>query len=289
MENTNKSAKSLKYMGSMMQQTISEIIAVAYADIPAKTIRKYQNIRVNLEDKELKSKLGDYRHSADGSGTIRLFALRSEGNAELLITALHGASHHIDTISRGHSLHDADFYLIHKRLLFAAMDMGLLEKDDIVHSSSRARNRDKLAKLVSEYVRRPINNIGNNSEKASILVYNAYSQRDILKSKGYHWNPIELCWTKDCNPENVPSENEFLQTTGITDIEIIQTGKPMVSHRKTANVYGVPYDERDQLKAIGFMWNNSEKCWTKKIRGSFLPKEEASVLRNISNIRVEIV
>lgn len=86
MENTNKSAKSLKYIGRMMQQTISEIIAVAYADIPAKTIRKYQNIRVNLEDKELKSKLGDYRHSADGSGTIRLFALRSEGNAELLIT-----------------------------------------------------------------------------------------------------------------------------------------------------------------------------------------------------------
>lgn len=288
MENTNKSAKPLKYIGRMMQQTISEIIAVAYADIPAKTIRKYQNIRVNLEDKELKSKLGDYRHSADGSGTIRLFALRSEGNAELLITALHGASHHIDTISRGYSLHDADFYLIHKRLLFAAMDMGLLEKDDIVHSSSRARNRDKLAKLVSEYVRRPINNI-DNSENTSILVYSAYSQRDMLKSKDYHWNPIELCWTKDCNPKDVQSENEFLQKAGITDIEIVQTGKPIVSHRKTANVYGVPYDKRGQLKAIGFMWNNSEKCWTKKIRGSFLPKEEASVLRNISNIRVEIV
>lgn len=288
MENTNKSAKSLKYIGSMMQQTISEIIAVAYADIPAKTIRKYQNIRVNLEDKELKSKLGDYRHSADGSATIRLFALRSEGNAELLITALHGASHHIDTISRGYSLHDADFYLIHKRLLFAAMDMGLLEKDDIVHSSSRARNRDKLAKLVSEYVRRPINNT-DNSENTSILVYSAYSQRDMLKSKDYHWNPIELCWTKDCNPKDVQSENEFLQKAGITDFEIVQTGKPIVSHRKTANVYGVPYDKRDQLKAIGFMWSNSEKCWTKKIRGSFLPKEEASVLRNISNIRVEIV
>lgn len=288
MENTNKSAKSLKYIGRMMQQTISEIIAVAYADIPAKTIRKYQNIRVNLEDKELKSKLGDYRHSADGSGTIRLFALRSEGNAELLITALHGASHHIDTISRGYSLHDVDFYLIHKRLLFAAMDMGLLEKDDIVHSSSRARNRDKLAKLVSEYVRRPINNI-DNSENTSILVYSAYSQRDMLKSKDYHWNPIELCWTKDCNPKDVQSENEFLQKAGIADFEIVQTGKPIVSHRKTANVYGVPYDKRDQLKAIGFMWNNSEKCWTKKIRGSFLPKEEASVLRNISNIRVEIV
>lgn len=288
MENTNKSAKSLKYIGRMMQQTISEIIAVAYADIPAKTIRKYQNIRVNLEDKELKSKLGDYRHSADGSGTIRLFALRSEGNAELLITALHGASHHIDTISRGYSLHDADFYLIHKRLLFAAMDMRLLEKDDIVHSSSRARNRDKLAKLVSEYVRRPINNT-DNSENTSILVYSAYSQRDMLKSKDYHWNPIELCWTKDCNPKDVQSENEFLQKAGITDFEIVQTGKPIVSHRKTANVYGVPYDKRDQLKAIGFMWNNSEKCWTKKIKGSFLPKEEASVLRNISNIRVEIV
>lgn len=288
MENTNKSAKPLKYIGRMMQQTISEIIAVAYADIPAKTIRKYQNIRVNLEDKELKSKLGDYRHSADGSGTIRLFALRSEGNAELLITALHGASHHIDTISRGYSLHDADFYLIHKRLLFAAMDMGLLEKDDIVHSSSRARNRDKLAKLVSEYVRRPINNT-DNSENTSILVYSAYSQRDMLKSKDYHWNPIELCWTKDCNLKDVQSENEFLQKAGITDFEIVQTGKPIVSHRKTANVYGVPYDKRDQLKAIGFMWNNSEKCWTKKIKGSFLPKEEASVLRNISNIRVEIV
>ena len=288
MENTNKSAKSLKYIGRMMQQTISEIIAVAYADIPAKTIRKYQNIRVNLEDKELKSKLGDYRHSADGSGTIRLFALRSEGNAELLITALHEASHHIDTISRGFSIHDADFYLIHKRLLFAAMDMGMLEKDDIVHSSSRAKNRDKLAKLVSEYVRRPINNI-DNSENTSILVYSAYSQRDMLKSKDYHWNPIELCWTKDCNPKDVQSENEFLQKAGITDIEIVQTGKPIVSHRKTANVYGVPYDKRGQLKAIGFMWNNSEKCWTKKIRGSFLPKEEASVLRNISNIRVEIV
>lgn len=288
MENTNKSAKSLKYIGRMMQQTISEIIAVAYADIPAKTIRKYQNIRVNLEDKELKSKLGDYRHSADGSGTIRLFALRSEGNADLLITALHEASHHIDTISRGFSIHDADFYLIHKRLLFAAMDMGMLEKDDIVHSSSRAKNRDKLAKLVSEYVRRPINNI-DNSENTSILVYSAYSQRDMLKSKDYHWNPIELCWTKDCNPKDVQSENEFLQKAGITDIEIVQTGKPIVSHRKTANVYGVPYDKRGQLKAIGFMWNNSEKCWTKKIRGSFLPKEEASVLRNISNIRVEIV
>ena len=288
MENTSKSAKPLKYIGRMMQRTLSEIIAVAYADAPANTIRKYQNIRVNLEDKELKSKLGDYRHSADGSGTIRLFALRSEGNAELLITALHAASHHIDTISRGYSLHDADFYLIHKRLLFAAMDMGLLEKDDIVHSSSRARNRDKLAKLVSEYVRRPINDIGSR-EKSSVLVYGAYSQRDMLKSKGYHWNPIELCWTKDCNPENVPSENEFLQAAGITDIEIVQTGKPIVSHRKTANVYGVPYGEREQLKAIGFMWNNSEKCWTKKIRGGFLPKEEASVLRNISNIRVEIV
>ena len=283
-------AKEYRHLAIRLKLQMHDIIDVAYKDRTAGQRGQFKRFTIYCYDADFKSKLGDCRYMPDGSSQIRIVRLGTEGFKEVLITTMHEVSHHIDKTIRGKSGHDAPFYFAHKKLLFAAFDMGILTKYDVINSTSHARNRDKLANMMDDYVPHPVE---YKKDKCSVSVYGAYSIKDMLKEYGYTWNALDGAWVREISRDEIEEEKEFLVSYDIPekDIKIVEGSAVISRLRKNARVYNVPYEEREKMKQLGYRWNNNgkEKYWEKKIDGDELDEKEFAVLNGISGAKIKIV
>ncbi len=278
----------LRGLSARLKRQMNDIIDVAYRNKNPSVRGQLKRFTISCSTKETRSFLGDCRHLKDGSSQIRIMAMEKEGYREILITTMHEVSHHIDYSLRGHSGHDAPFYLAHKKLLFAAFDMGILSKADVIHSKSRARNRNKLAKMMDEYVPHPVNYKQGN---ILVSVFNGYSVKDALKARGYRWNPIDEAWTQELTSSELPAEQQTLAALGVSDDNIrIVEGSAVVAHlRNCVRLYNVPFEHNQTVKSLGFRWRAEDKhtkYWEKKFDGESLPAAEMKILNKIPNIKI---
>lgn len=130
---------------------------------------------------------------------IRLLGVGNRGNDALIITLIHELSYHIDTINRGKSNHDNNFYKGHIELLFGAFDLNIMSYEEFMQCNTTAANDKKLKKLVQKqnYIHFDAN---YHSYEVWAIVPNAYSEKEFLKENEFKYNILSKIWFKRCSP-----------------------------------------------------------------------------------------
>ena len=141
-------------MKTDFKQMADLLIDLSFQDKDLETKTKYKNFHIKLEDASYKTRLGRYHMVTH---VIELSGMKKQCRKDILITYLHELSHHIETIDSGTTGHGKPFYDIHIKLLKTAIDLEIIQLEDITENkTSKAGNKNKLAKLMYGYKRKSI-------------------------------------------------------------------------------------------------------------------------------------
>lgn len=254
---------SLEYR---IKRILCDIIDVAFKESSKDDVERYKKFTLKIVPKELKGSNGCY-HSREH--LIEIYN-PSVGSKHMARCCLHELSHHIDLCQHGTTGHQKPFYAVYKRLIYAALDMGILEKSDFYEKLSV--DHAKVLKMLEGYIPHPID-YSPAQDGQIIRVYNGYSVKEFLKNSGYFWNNVEQVWEKEV--EDIKTESENLQISGILDKE--DTIKPYYKLQKqdmyidaviVIEATGKTYENREALKKNGFYYSKESKTWRKKIHSS---------------------
>lgn len=283
--------KNIAGLAVALKKQMNDIIDVAFKNYPYEKRKAYKHFYVYCLESTRQTFLADCRYykGTDKPSEIRIFALKDEAPKAILVTAMHELSHHIDHVNRDKSGHDKEFYEIHKKLLFAAMDMGIIKKTDVTESETMAQNAKKLARMMSEYVPHPVS---YQDGKRSIHVYGAFDQREMLKERGYKWNALDKAWVLNTTEDSEQEELSILKEAGIDEKNIKTSSEAgvIVRLQRYARLFGVPYEKREVVKKLGFRWKveGDEKYWERTIDGNELPKDIRDELRKEFGTKVTV-
>lgn len=242
-----------------LKAILDDIIDVAYADNPKLDLYKKYYI-VNSYDKTRKSKHGEYNLSTH---EIKLYNF-GRGTESVLKTLIHEVAHHVDWANRGTTGHGHEFYGCYRRLLYAALDMGLYKPEFFNVETDSSRDREKVARMIAEYQPHPVD---YKRDKYTISVSGGYEKKDILKGLGFRFNDVNKTWDKEVSDEAIPDETARLADEGlrfeVEDARTVQINHPDYIYAKAGS-----YDYKDQLKADGFRYNKEKKCWVLKCKNA---------------------
>lgn len=269
------------------KRQMNDIVFYAYKGSPH--MKEYQDFRIECYAKEMKSRLGDCRHSKTGQSLIRIYFMESENWENVLVTLIHEVSHHIDFKIRGYSAHDKPYYEIHKKLLVTALDMGIVSFEGIQKFwNSNAQNARKLAGLMRDYTPHPI---PYKVDLCTIFVYNAFSVKELLKEREYRWNGTDQSWFREMGTDEALEEKEFLLGIGVPEGDIAISEMKGVVNRRKAEVllYGVSYEKRDEVKNLGYRWDKEKRIWHKRIDGEDISAEERKTIFAIGGVRIQVL
>lgn len=174
---------------------------------------------------------------------------------------IHELAHHIHVVDTGDSDHSKEFYAIYRELLFAALDMGLLNREAVMEIKQDASDSNKVKKILAEYDGSGVN---YKSDMVRIDVENGYKIREILKELGFIYNTLNTFWEKEI-PE---SELEKMrQNLDILKAKYQVHDAKQLVFRGAAYLYvsGDTFDHRDKLSEEGFRWSKHVKKWIKEV------------------------
>ncbi len=251
-----------------MKHLLDDIIDIAFASDA--NLKRYHAFSFYVVNKENNTSSGHYIPS---QRKIEVYN-PSLGPRHIAKCCLHELAHHIDYTKNGKSGHQKPFYECYTKLIYAALDMGILEKSDFYDDWSSDRN--KVRKIVDKYEPHKVDYTPSGG--IIIKVYNAFSIKDTLKKDGYKWNGVEMVWEKELDDKNnIPS--------GILDKPSEKmpyyTLSPLLDLKVDACVYiyatGNTYEKRELLKAKGFYYSKEDKVWIKKTSGANARREVKSL------------
>lgn len=200
----------MNYLSYYVKNVLYDLIDYCYkGKVADNTLNYYKDFYIELYAKVYSSFLGDYRRT---DGRIRIMRVGYETNDSLIITLIHELSHHVDTINRGRSNHDKNFYKIHVELLIGAFDMNLISYDAFMQCDTTAANNKKIKRLVQKenYILKNINNYHSN--EFWIIVPNAYSEKEFFKTNEFKFNSFSKYWFKRCNPSQFEEYKMYFLT-----------------------------------------------------------------------------
>jgi len=242
------------------REILHKIIDKAYPE--DERIEQYKKFFLKFMDKNLKSKGGDYNLKTK---TIRITGVGSKSPKDLTVVVLHELSHHIDNMQRQTSDHKAPFYAIYKKLIFAALDLGVATADDFKWVVNHGHYSDarKVMAIVNQHV--PDSCELPKSLK-KIYIYDCYKVRYVLKGRGYKYNNVDSAWFKEFQDSAVETELDFL--TAITDkkdIDVVDAQKVHLRPHNYIIVSGNTYSCKDILKSLGYFYSAKDKKWKKEV------------------------
>lgn len=235
-----------------IRKMLQDIIEVAYKKDSSEAIEKYKKFFLEFNSKQVKSFAGRYfPHNKH----IEIVGLERP-TKHIIITTLHELSHHIDHMQRGKSDHSPTFYAIYEKLIFAALDMGIISFDDI-NSVSDVSDRNKIKKMLLSYERKEVN---YKNDIYIISIYNSYSIKEFIKRRGgYRWDGLSMTWNKECDINTLNEEKNFLDSLG---------AEYQISDAKDYNVKAVGklivkggFEFKEILHTNGFYFKKEEKVW----------------------------
>lgn len=194
--------------GYQLKKVLDQIVDKAYPDLNERDRKKYHAFYVKLVEKKLKSKNGDYVYTTH---VMRIFGIRDKAPARLIKTSIHELSHHIDWCIRGRSDHQKPFYEVYRRLLYASLDLGLLNVEEFVEEGQSSRDFNKVCKMLQEY-RRKRGEYKSDLRRIDIL--NGYDFRAYLKDRGYSFDAVTKCWYIEVPENDVDAETAWLDWLG---------------------------------------------------------------------------
>lgn len=189
-----------------LKYILNDLVDYAYGDDPK--LPQYKCFYVEYLRKKLKTRNGDYRGD---NHHLRIFTEGRE-DVQIIKTSIHELSHHVDFMQRGRCCHDAVFYEIYEKLLFAALDMGLFNMEAYKRCLKDSSDRSKVLKILERYHPRET---GYKKGITRIRVIQAYEIRGQLKKRSYVFNAYDRTWEKEVEGEAAVSEEEqFLRSIG---------------------------------------------------------------------------
>lgn len=238
----------------IIKQKLCEVVDQAYAKDPQ--LPRYKKFYVEIIDKDLSSKHGDYNCRTHH---IRIFNLYRD-NSAIIATTLHEVAHHIDWCNRGTTGHNAEFYAVYKKLLFAALDLGVFSKGSYLNAIRDSSDGNKVRKILSGYAP----NSNKKNQKMKITIENGYEIRKILSDIGFRYNRQSKAWEKSVLPKDLPAEKKSL---GALNVNYSVSREDSMSIQKKCYLIAKKgsYEERFRLKAEGFVWEKASKTWRKEV------------------------
>lgn len=232
---------------------LNDLVDYTYKE--SSKLEEYKKFYVEISEKDLKSKHGDY---AGKTHHIRIFNMY-RSDAAITATTIHELAHHIDYVNRGTTDHGKEFYAEFKKLLYMGLNMKLFSKEEFLSATKDAADSNKIAKMIENYC--PVD-IGYKADYKTVVVSNCYKQRENLKERGYSWNKISKTWEKDVRETDLTEETALLEELGVKwDIRI---ASGISFERKNLIIAGRgSYDIKDELKNDGFRFS-SDKKWKKE-------------------------
>ena len=230
-----------------LRQVLNDIVINAYKDDFKES---YLRFFVEITGKTAKSQHGTYNIK-----THKISIYNSWRDDEsILCTTIHELAHHIDTCNRGDSDHQDAFYREFKRLLFTAMDMGVIHKEKFLDTAKDASDSNKIRKMMAEYTP---NCIPYKSDAKTIFVYDCFEHKDALKALGYRFNGMSKAWEKEVSD----TEEEKAKLSAFPGIRIEVHGAADFHFEGKIKLIatGDTYVIKDTLKALGFRYQ--EKKW----------------------------
>lgn len=243
-----------------VKKILNDIIEHAYPN--SENSDQYKKFYVEVLDKNLKSKHGDYNGK---NHHIRIFNLY-RADSTIIATTIHELSHHIDYVNRGTTDHSNEFYEIFQHLLYTSLNMKLFNKEEFLKANRDASDSNKIAKLISEYVPE---NVGYKSGMNKIIVRNCYDIKDRLKENGFSYNKVNHTWEKELSDEDVTETKDLLESL---DAEYEMTDANSLSFEKKVYIGASKgsYDVREELKQEGFYYYKKGKIWRREVEKSQL-------------------
>lgn len=262
----------------LIHEELTSIMLKAFPDV------KMSNFFVELVQAENKKKHGDYTYI---KSKIRVFNLSREKKF-IIKTSIHELAHHCDVNIRKKSGHDKEFYLVYKKLLETAIEMGKISWEEI-QDSIFAADIEKLKKTVGDIEKTYKKEQDNNLEKYYIKIYNSFFIKDKLKENDYEYSKIENIWYKKIN--NIKElKNEEFKIKKIIELnkdknikyEITKPNENEIEPYYNIYVVGNSFDVKDKLKEKGYYFK--DKNWFKKIKAKDVELEKMF----LKNLKLEM-
>ena len=245
------------------KRALIDIVRYAYRDSPK--LNEYCDFRYEIVNKEMKSKHGDYTGALR---RIRIFNTESRSLTHLIKTSIHELAHHIDHCNRGKSDHSKDFYKEYRLLLFAALDLGLLDLTDALEGARDSTDANKMKLILVEYMELGRAKRDRIKRAARISVYNAYDIKGPLKAMGFRWDPESKAWAKELDEHaegDIRRVEELISVSGKNIRyeleEPVSFDSPPALPDKSC-YHEFTEEERKRLLAGDEIY--VEKCWSKK-------------------------
>lgn len=256
-------------LNSRIKKQLEDVIDVAFAEQEKSERERYKWFQLDISSKECQHTSGMYHEKTH---IIEIYN-PSLGAKHLAKCCLHELSHHIDWCQNGRSGHQKPFYDIYTKLIYASLDMGILELKDFDDNWSSDQN--KVRDIVSRYVPHPVNY--HATESVFLRVYNGFPVKDVLKQCGYKWNGVEQVWEKEVDGDIEPEE-EILYQLGIVYSEVVINTKQPYYVISDSNMYidavvyikaeGNTYEKREILKEYQFYFKKEKKLWVCKLNAA---------------------
>lgn len=236
---------------------LDDIIDVAFAGESVENIKKYKSYNLKILNKECRTSGGMYIFNGC---QIQVYN-PSLGTKHLAKCCLHELSHHIDYMKHGTSGHQKPFYEIYEKLIFASLNMGILQKEDF--DDKWAADQNKVRKIVARYIPEPVDYMSK--EMKVIKIKNGFNIKNSLRKRGYTWNALEQVW------EINYTKDEYLFLYGCISQYPIY-GKPYFYIEDTGmyinaiiTIEASGNITSDILKPYGFYYNKYASRWQTKI------------------------
>ena len=248
------------------------MIDVAYADLPEEKRERLKWYKLYVLPREKKRSGGMYYYNEN---RLEVYNPRL-GSDFMASTLIHELSHRMSYQFHGSAGtgHGKEFYAEYTRLIYAALDMGILTEDTFTNDTWSS-DKNKVRKIISKYKPNPVEYTMN--FPPVVKVYNAYSIKEDLKTRGYTWNTIELLWEKET--DNTEDEAQFLENIGVINgTGETDNNKQMYYQIDESSLFMKPviyietkgdtYNAREKLKEMGFIYSSKDKKWICKVNAS---------------------
>ena len=275
-----------------LKTQLDDMIDIAYAKRPERQRNQCKKFTLVCMDQESSTINGDCTFMRDGTSKIRILKVQRATYRAILLTTIHEVSHHIAHTLFREQGHKSKFYQIHLDLLFAAFDMGLLTKQEVIKSGSTSKVLNEIIiqrKMLDKYVPNPVN---YKQDVVQIFVYHSKAHYEQMISQGYQWNSVDDSWHLETTESCLDEEKDYLQMIGIRpeDIKVVNSAQVVSRLRKTVCLYNVPNSFQSVMQSLGYESQLSGRTlyWQKYIDGDALPENEHAALKNIAGIRIKI-
>ena len=197
-----------------LKKKIEKVIECAFQDVDKEKRKKFSWFRLEVQLKDKLSLNGSYNANTH---KIVINNIADEGNN--IKTLLHEVAHHIDWCVHGKTGHKKEFYDIYAKLLYSALDLDMVDYNQLKNMEKRSSDFAKVQKILENYVPHKSN---KRNEVYLVQVLNGYEYKEHLKERNFYWNKVSKTWdTKIEGIDRIKEVKEQLRTIGVDDENIL--------------------------------------------------------------------